>query len=300
MIRIGIIDFDVSHCVAFAQRLNHKKVDEELWVDGAQAVLGWTGPSEISPERIEGHRKQLTEELGVRLVDRPEDMIGKVDGVLIESGGGSVHYERAEPFLKAGVPCFIDKPFTCSLADARKLAELASKNNVALFSSSSLRYGLEIQELDAKREETGEVIGAATYSPCSTHPVNPGLFHYGIHGVEMLYAILGPGCRSVSAVWQDGAAVVTGVWEDGRAGSVRGIREGARGYGFTAFCEKQIVNGTLNARYIYRELLKRVVEMFQTGKAPLDINESLEIVAFIEAALGSQNNQGAWVSLPTI
>jgi virulence factor len=33
--------------------------------------------------------------------------------------------------------------------------------------------------------------------------------------------------------------------------------------------------------------------MFETKKAPLDIHETIEIVAFIEAALKSANNHGA-------
>ena len=44
---------------------------------------------------------------------------------------------------------------------------------------------------------------------------------------------------------------------------------------------------------IYRELLKKIVEMFKTGKSPLDIGETIEIVAFIEAANRSGANHGA-------
>ena len=93
----------------------------------------------MSPERIPGFTKTLTETCGVKLVDRPEDMIDKVDGILIESVDGSVHLERARPFLEAGVPTWIDKPFACSVRDAERIIALAAKKNVPLFSSSSLR-----------------------------------------------------------------------------------------------------------------------------------------------------------------
>ncbi len=298
MVRLGIVDFDTSHCVEFTKRLNHKNIAEDLWVDGARVVLGWTGPSAIThPESIRGYQKTLTDELGVELVENPQDMIGQVDGVLIESQDGNVHYERALPFLKAGVPCFIDKPFTCSLSQARELVRIAVEGNVPLFSASSLRYALEVQEFHETREQTGRVLGAETYSPCALHPRNPGLFHYGIHGVEILFALMGPGCRSTRTVWQEGAEVTVGTWEDGRIGSVRGIRDGASGYGFTAFCEKQIVSKTINARTIYRELLKRIVTMFQTGTPPLDIAETVEIVAFIEAAHQTRSQPGVEKSL---
>ena len=45
-------------------------------------------------------------------------------------------------------------------------------------------------------------------------------------------------------------------------------------------------------KFIYRELLKKMVGTFATGKPPLDIAETLEIVAFIEAANASGMNHG--------
>ena len=78
---------------------------------------------------------------------------------------------------------------------------------------------------------------------------------------------------------------------------MRGIRKGTPGYGFTAYCENSIVRTSINASYIYRELLKQIVQMFETGKPPIDISESIEIVAFIEAAAKSAVNDGAKTAL---
>ena len=58
MIRLGMLDFDTSHVVAFAERLLHKNVPMDQWVDGAQIVIGCAGDSKISPERIPGMLKQ--------------------------------------------------------------------------------------------------------------------------------------------------------------------------------------------------------------------------------------------------
>ncbi len=296
MIRLGIVDFDTSHVVAFTQRLNHIEASEDQWIEGAQIVMGCPGTSLLSPERVPGFTEKL-KSYGVPLVDDPTDMIGKVDGVLIESVDGSVHYDRAKPFLEAGVPMFIDKPFTCSLEQAKELAEIAEKKNVTLFSSSSLRYGLEVQELRKNEAEVGKVVGADAYSPGSLHPRNPGLFHYGIHGLEVLYALMGTGCASVWSITTDGVDVITGAWKDGRIGTLRATRAGAHSYGFTAFCEKKVVGTAINAGAIYSELLKRIVKMFETGESPLDIRETLEIIAFIEAALVSAKQDGKRVPL---
>jgi hypothetical protein len=219
-------------------------------------------------------------------------MIGKVDGMLIESLQGSVHRERARPFLEAGLPCFIDKPFTNGVADAQAIVVLAAKKGVPVFSSSSLRYAPELVRFveDAKH---GPIHGCLAFGPASLDPGNPGLFHYGIHAVEVLYTVMGPGCQRVTCHHEKDTDVVTGQWKDGRLATVRGIRKGKSAYGCLAFTEAGVQNVAIGTAYIYRELLKRIVEMFQTKRPPLDPAVSVEIVAFMEAALKSANNHGA-------
>lgn len=290
-IKLGMLDFDTSHSVEFTRRLNRQGIAEDQWVQGAQVVLGCPGESKIQPEVIPGYKKEM-EKLGVTLVDKPEQMIGKVDGVLIESQQGSVHLERARPFLEAGVPCFIDKPFTCGLADAQKLVELAARKKVPIFSASSLRYAPEVVQFLAEPKR-GQVLGATTYGPAPLHEGNPGLYHYGIHAVELLYTLMGPGCERVTCTHEKDVDVVTGQWKNGRLGTVRGIRSGKRAYGFVAFTEQDIQASTVGTTFIYRELLKKIVALFETKKPPLEVAETVELMAFIEAALKSAANHGA-------
>jgi predicted dehydrogenase len=219
---------------------------------------------------------------------------------MVLSQDGSVHLARAKPFLEAGMPVFVDKPFACSLSDALRMVDIATKHNASLFSSSSLRYALEVQRVHEQAAQWGKVVAADTFSPAPTHPRNPGLFHYGIHGVETLFALMGKGCRRVRCVYHDDGEVVVGEWTDGRIGTMRGIRKGAYAYGFTVVCEKQVWATTIDTRFIYRELLKRVVAMFATRRPPLDIAETLEIVAFIEGARQSAEQHGVPVDLPKL
>jgi hypothetical protein len=295
MIKLGILDFDTSHAVEFTKRLNNPEgTPKDQLVEGAQIVIGCAGESKLSPERIEGFTNQM-KKYGVPLVDKPADMVGKVDGMLIEAVDGTVHYERAKPFLEAGIPCFIDKPFTCSVADAKKIVELSEKRKAPVFSSSSLRYAPEVVEYVAD-PKPGKLIGCIVYGPAPLSPIperNAGLYHYGIHAAEMLYTLMGPGCNRVSNVSDKGVDVVTGHWKDGRVATLRGIREGASSYGFTAFSEKGIKAATVGTAVIYRELLKKVVEFFKSGKSPVEPATMIEIMAFIEAANKSSANHGA-------
>lgn len=297
MLKFGILDFDTSHAVEFTRRLNHQDIAEDQWVEGGRVVIGCPGESKLSPERIPGFTEAM-KKLGVPLVEKPTDMVGKVDVMLIEAVDGSVHYERAKPFLEAGFSCFVDKPFACSVADARKLVDLAAKKKLPLFSSSSLRFAPELVAYmnDPKH---GQVLGASAWGPASLHERNPGLFHYGIHAVEVLYTLMGPGCERVTCTSDAGADVVTGHWKDGRIATVRGTRSGPGAYGAVVFAEKATGPVTIGTKYIYRELLKKIVETYTTGKPPIDIAETVEIVAFIEAALKSANNHGTVQKLET-
>jgi hypothetical protein len=297
MIRLGMLDFDTSHVVEFTKRLNRVNIAEDQWVDGARVVVACPGESKIMPERIPGYTEQM-KKMGVPLVERPEEMIGKVDGMMIESQEGGVHWERAQPFLEAGLPCFIDKPFTCSVDEARKIVDLAQKKKVPVFSSSSLRYAPDVVRFLADPAH-GNILGVYSYGPASLHERNPGLFHYGIHPVELLFTLMGPGCERVTCTHEDGVDLVTGQWSKGRVASVRGIRAGRSAYGFVAFTDKGVFPVTVGTRDIYRELLKQIVVLFQTGKSPLDIAVTVEIVGFIEAALRSAHNHGAGEKVAT-
>jgi virulence factor len=290
MLKFGLLDFDTSHAVEFTKRLNHRDIAEDQWVDGGKVVIGCPGESKLSPERIPGYTEAM-KKLEVPLVDKPTDMIGKVDVMLVEAVDGSVHYDRAKPFLEAGIPCYVDKPFTCSVADARKIVDLAAKKKLPLFSSSSLRFAPELVAYVAD-EKHGKILGAVTYGPASLHERNPGLFHYGIHAVEVLYTLMGPGCQAVTCTSDKDVDVVTGHWKDGRVATVRGTRTGAGAYGAVAFAEKGTQVVPIGTKYIYRELLKKVVETFATGKPPIPVEVTVEIVGFIEAAFKSANNHG--------
>jgi hypothetical protein len=113
----------------------------------------------------------------------------------------------------------------------------------------------------------------------------------------MLYTLMGQGCRKVTCFSEPGAEVVTGIWADGRVATVRGIRDGKHDYGFTVFGEKGVQTQGVSTKFIYRELLKQIVAMFETRQLPIDLRETLEIVAFIEAARRSSEAQGAPESL---
>jgi predicted dehydrogenase len=236
--------------------------------------------------------------MGVEIVPTIDALLTKVDAVLLESVDGRPHLEQVRPVLKAGKPVFVDKPVAGSLADAVEIFRLAKEQGVPCFSSSSLRFYPGVQAI-RRSEEVGQVLGCAAYGPCSLESHHPDLFWYGIHGVETLFTIMGPGCVSVSRVQTDGTELVVGVWKDGRVGTFRGIREGRSGYGAQVFGSKGIVAADTKGGG-YEPLLVEICKFFRTGKPPVSAEETIEIFAFMEAADESKRQGGAPVVLQSV
>jgi predicted dehydrogenase len=301
-LRVGIIGLDTSHAIAFTQTLNKgpKKPEDAPKVAGVTVVAAYPQGSrdiESSTKRVPEYTEKVRA-MGVEIVDSVEDLVSKVDAVLLESNDGRVHLEQVQAVLKAGRPVFIDKPIAASLVDALKIFEAAQKAHVPLFSASSLRYGAGTQAV--RGGSIGAVKTAETFSPVNIEPTHPDLFWYGIHGCESLYTVMGTGCQSVRrSTTEDGKVEVTGLWKDGRTGVFRQENgKDRKGYGGVARGDKgEAVVGTYDG---YDVLLFAIVEMFRTGTPPVSAAETTELYAFMEAADESKRRGGAEVSLEEV
>lgn len=282
MIKLGMLDLDTSHAVEFAKRLNHIKVEPGQWVDGAQLTVACPGVSKIMPERIAGFTKTLGEDLGIKLVQKPEEMLGQIDGLLLEGNDGSSHLERARPFLEAGLPVWIDKPLAWTVRDAEAIANLAAKHSARVFSASSLRYAEEVVSVIAAREELGAPVAVQVHGGQAKKDNIPGWFFYGIHTVELLFTFLGQGHGTVSYLKSGGAEIAISTWKSGVLGSITKMSKGDKSFGFTYFGDKAMRTVKIDGTNNYRDLLRQIVAFFKNGKAPLPIEETIEIIRYIE------------------
>ncbi len=297
VIRIGMIGLDTSHVTAFTALLNDPKNPNH--VPGAKVVCAFKGGSpdvELSRTRVDGFTKTLQERYGVEIVDTIELLVEKVDAVMVESVDGRPHLEQAKPAFKARKPVFIDKPMAGSYKDGKEIARLAKESGTPFFSASSSRFS---EPLIKARTDPAlvRITGCETHSPCSLEPHHPDLFWYGVHGVEMLYSVMGTGCESVRRVHTPDVDIVVGRWKDGRIGTFRGIRKGA-GYGATVFGEKAVrttVGAAGESGYV--PLIRQVVKFFQTRVPPVPPEECVEVLAFMQAADVSKERGGAEVLL---
>ena len=295
-IRVGIIGLDTSHALAFMKLFNNAEAADH--VPGCRVVAAYPqGSRDIasSVSRVPEYTKVM-QEAGVEIVDSIDELLTKVDAVLLESNDGRVHLEQAAPVLAAGKRVFIDKPLAGSLADAIAIFKLAEHHGTPVFTASGLRFGEATQAV--RHGSLGKVLGASTYSPCSLEATHMDLAWYGIHGCEALFTLMGTGCQQVTRAHSDDFELVTGVWEGGRIGSFRGIRAGKAGYGGTAFGEKGIAEaGGFDG---YRPLVVAIADFFATGEPPVEPAETIELFAFMEAADESVRRGGSPVTIAEV
>jgi predicted dehydrogenase len=184
-IKVGIIGLDTSHVSAFTKAMNDKDATGDL--SAVEVVAAYPGGSPDIPasrDRVEGYTKELRD-AGVEIVGSIDELLTKVDAVMLESVDGRPHLQQAIPVIKARKPLFIDKPVAGTLADAVAIYKLAEEHKVPCFSSSSLRFSPGILGM-RHDERVGEVLGCDAFGPCALEEHHPRPVAEGLGHEELL------------------------------------------------------------------------------------------------------------------
>lgn len=292
-LKLGLVGTDTSHVIELAGNFNDPASPSH--VAGARIVAAFKGGSldlAQSRDRIQGFTTTLREKYGVEIVETITELCSRVDGVLLTSVDGRVHLAQVRQIAAAGKPVFIDKPLATTLEDAQAIARVLDEARVPWFSTSTLRYGVAALK---KPDVRGvDVWGPGPFS--DHHAID--LSWYGIHEVEMLYTLMGKGCEEVTRVATPDTDVVACRWKDGRIGTMRALRPYAN-YGvvlFRATGERQAAEVTV-VRPDAAALAHDLVTFFQTRVPPVPNDETLELMAFLDAAQRSKDRGGAPVRL---
>lgn len=299
-IRIGMIGLDTSHVSVFTKLLNQDNRQIPT-LAGCRVVAAFPAGNPafpLSKDRLEGFTNEVRA-LGVTIVDSIDALLPLVDVVMLQSVDGTQHLEQARPVFAAKKPVFIDKPLAASLKDVLTIAELGKKHETPWFTASSSRFTAGYPELK-QNAEIGDILGCDTYSQARAAIGHPDLFWYGVHGVDLLYSLMGTGCVALTAVQTNYSEQVTGIWNEGRVGTYRAIREhtGKTGLGATVFGTKGIAH--VNQFYDYVPLVAAIVKFFRTKTAPIPVDEMVEVFAFLDAAEESKRRKGVPVTLAEV
>ena len=297
MVRIGIVGLSV-HSEAFAAIINSS--DEEGLYGGSRVVAMYEPPVNqdvaFRPDQVSKFRTTLLQHQ-VEEVDSMSALLGKSDAIMVLSNDGRPHFQETLPALRAGKPVYIDKPLADNFEGVQAIFQASRDWNVPVFSCSALRYGERFQS-EIRNGQIGSVLGGESYGPAPLQVAHVDLFWDGIHGVELLYTIMGRGCQSVQRLEQDGVEVIFGTWQDDRIGVFRGIRKGRVGFGGKAFGTEGIA--TMEKFGGYGPLVEEIVKFFKTGISPVEDAETIEIYAFMEAARRSKVYNGQSIELKDV
>lgn len=288
MIRLGLVGLDSTHAVAFTELFNAASGPCHVTL----AAPGLPTDFPLSVQRRDAIAREVTGRLGLPLADSLEHLAASVDGILILSADGRRHLDEARSVFPAGKPVFIDKPLAARARDGAEIFRLARAHGAACFSASALRFSPEIVALRAAlRPDTVQVVA---HGPAGAEPFHPDLSWYGIHTVEALYTVMGPGCGHVTRITTPDAELVTGLWSDGRVGKITCARVGKPGF------EVTLVNGATHVSgrgFSYAALVEALGNFFATQRPPVSAAETLEILRFIDAADESKAQGGATIAL---
>ena len=312
-IKVGVIGLDNYQAVAFTELYHNPKAEGDLKGLKVVAAVPAVSKEIADSEKDAAKWVEAMTKLGVEVVKTPEEVLKKCDAVLVMSVDGRAHLEQLKPVLKAGKPVYVGRPLAASLADVVEIFRLAAESKTPIFSCSQHRFSPGFLGMK-DHPDVGEVLGADVYGGCPREPHHPDLFWLGVHGVETLYTILGPGCVSVSRTSTEVADVVAGEWKDGRVGTYRGIRKGALKYSATVFGAKGVstagiyghgvpvkgVPPTDDKYMAYEATAVEIAKFFKTGKPPVSADETTELFAFMEAADESKRQKGVPVKLAAV
>ena len=240
-------------------------------IDGVQVVKIW--------DPLKAAAEKLADVCNIPTVcDSPEECSDGVDAVAIPDDGTGEHWKYALTPLRKGLPTFCDKPLAMTAKQAKHVADFARNTGTPFLSASSLRFVPDVLALAKEVPSLGDIHLATTI--CGNE-----LVYYGIHALEMAYAVLGPGAVSCLNIGQPGRNIVRIRFQNGRdlmlmVAEKQWMRAG---YQINLYGAKGWRTLTPNLTDLYWYLLQAFIDLVRTNKQPVPIDEEVEVIAALEA-----------------
>jgi len=278
-IRIGIVGAENSHTIGYGKLFNINKK-----FPGVEVQYVW-GETEAFA------RNAMKKGSIPNMVKNPMEMMGKIDALIVDHRHAKYHLEAATPFVKAGIPAFIDKPFCYRIEEGKAFLNMARKYGTPVSSYSSIAHTnatLDMKDQVASLVTVNQVI---RYGPVDLDSKYGGVFFYGVHIVQPLMYMFGDDIEKVKVSREGINANATLVFGNGLFATLifRRFTRGWETYVETA-------DGLLELKSRVKEddppkHYVDMVEMFRTGKEPRSHESILKCVAVLEALERSASSQ---------
>lgn len=265
----------------------NKEPKDTLRIPGAAVTHIWTDDPSAAP-----HVARAS--LIPNVVEKPEDVIGKVDAVIVATDKGFEHVNRCKPFVEAGLPVFVDKPLVDNEADLKTFCEWVDEGR-PIMSSSSMRYCKEFMPYRSSTHELGQIRFASITTPKSWE-------RYGIHALEGIYPILGPGFISVRNTGSAERNIVHLKHQCGADVVISAASDMYGSFGVMTLC------GTAGHAYadvqdhffMFKAQLKAFAKYLRTGIRPFPFEETIELMKIIIAGIKSRDEGGREIKLSEV
>ncbi len=261
---------------------------KEIGIEGVQVTHIWCD--------IPADAEQVAQAAKItHVVERPEDVIGEVDAVIIPTDKGWEHFERARPFIDADLPVFIDKPLTDRADHLREFVRWYREGR-AFLSSSCMRYCKEYAALDERLGEVGKLCLITMTTAKSWE-------RYGIHALEGVYPFLpAGGWESVTNTGTETANIVHLRHTCGTNVVLASIADMLGGFGYLNL---HGTKGSVSAKfedtfYAFKAQLMDFVDYLRTGNRPFPFEETIEQMQIIISGIRSREQHGKRVVLSEI
>jgi predicted dehydrogenase len=285
--RIGIVGAENSHTIGYGKLFNIEKK-----FPGIEVEYVWGETEEFAARAMEKGS------IPNRVSD-PAEMLGKIDALIVDHRHAKYHLEAAAPFVKEGIPTFIDKPFCYRVSEGREFLAMARDLGTPVSSFSSIRQSdatFDIKEQLESFDQTGQIV---SMGPADLESEYGGIFFYGVHLVEPILFWFGDDVRRVRISRNGKSASASLGYEDGKMVTLI-FSDMADGWDTFIETGKGVIK--LASRVEERDPRRNyvdMVEMFRTGKEPRSHRSILAGVAVLEALEKSASSE-KWEEVPEI
>ena len=202
MFKFAILGCENSHANKFLKYVVTDKLYEDMEVAGI-----WSD----EPEAVQ----KLVDEFGVYAMSTPDELVGKIDALVVTARRGSDHFKLAKPYIESGIPMFIDKPITSDPAEAVEFMKALKAGGIKVTGGSSLIHSTRVEELKAEvaKTENGAVLGGFMRAPIQLGSPYDGIYFYCMHLLQSMQEIFGYYPNSVKS-FQNGKVITVVVRYD--------------------------------------------------------------------------------------
>lgn len=228
------------------------------------------------------------------VVENPEDVIGHVDAVIIATDKGHEHVERCRPFVEAGIPVFVDKPLVDNESDLR-IFRTWIDGGKPIMSSSCMRYCKEFTPYRISTSDLGTVRFASITTPKSWE-------RYGIHALEGIYPILGPGFITARNTGTANRNIVHFTHRSGADIIVAAVSDMYGAFGVLELCgtDGHATASMSDTFYAFKTQLEAFIVFLRTGMCVVPFEETEELMKMLIAGIRSREEDGREVKISEI